>query len=114
MEFRKIKGKSEAEKQFLLFQDEEAQFQVPTVRQPCSGTRERNNGVSLAKLNEYIHSAKADMADSTAKLVTQSQMQDIHVRAVGLWYGCRGWHLQFSISFLGPVRVTGREVKAVL
>lgn len=54
------------------------------------------------------------MADSTAKLVTQSQMQDIHVRTVGLWYEFHGWHLQFSVSVLDPRRVTGREAKAVL
>lgn len=109
MEFRKIKGKSEAEKQFLLFQDEEAQFQVPTVTQPCSGTRERNNGVFLAKLNKYIHSAKADMADSTAKLVTQSQMQDIHVRAVGLWYGCRGGTCNYPSHFSAQCVSQGKK-----
>lgn len=53
------------------------------------------------------------MADSTTKPVTQSQMRDIHVRAAGLWYGCRGWHLQFSISILSPVHAAGQEVKAV-
>lgn len=84
------------------------------VIQPCSGTRERSNSVSLAKLNEHIHSAKTSMAYSTAKLVIESQMQDIHARTVGLWYEFHGWHLQFSISVLDPIRVAGREVKAVL